>query len=997
MKKLIDAIRRDEPLHGSIPFWSWNDKLEEEELRRQIRNMKELGMRGFFMHARGGLETEYMSEEWFLAIGAAIDEARKLGMEAWAYDENGWPSGFAGGELLKDPANFAKYLKMEKTEDFPQQGQELLAVYVVSEGRCRRVTEPCGAERYYAVFRGSDFSYVDTLDGTVTDRFIAATHEVYRKRFADKGFGSVMPGFFTDEPQYFRYGTPWSDTFFTTFEARFGYDVRSGLLHLFLDDLEGGEEFRYDYWLLCHEQFYRNFMKKLYDWCSENGVQLTGHGIEEWGLSGQMLCCGGVMPFYLYEHIPGIDYLGRGVKDLSGAKQLGSVCAQTGKKTALSEMYACCGWDVTPRELKRLTDLQYAGGVNLTCEHLYAYSERGQRKRDYPNHYSEHNPWQKYYAGFGRHFRLLGSALSQGTEDVDTLVLHPIRSAYLHYPRNMQIPDDRYRELVARLSADCISYHFGDETILKQMGSVEGKWLKVGLCSYDKVVIPYAETIDGSTAALLEKFCANGGKLCVMGRLPDRIDGRRADLSFLRETMSYEELKREAGLSVQCGGKQVPLAVRRQKTCDGRLIFLANVTEREYRNTEITVPDVKGLCELDLDTLTCRPVRGRRNDDGSVTVLYDFADSASCLLLEDDGEFEAPIPTDKAPAISLDGLQLETLPENILLLDAACIAKDGGAFSEERPLVRIRDNLLRERFEGQLSMKYTFTVEGEKLPSSLYAVVEPMRYTEITVNGREAAFTEGWRIDRRFRMIDLSGLVKRGENTVLLTFRYFQREQVYRVLYGGGNEALRNCLAFDTEVEPIYLYGDFDVRMRGDGASDGVFVSEEGRAYAGGIGLDQRNRPAALNPIRTYRADGRFVLTERSERIDLTDIVRDGYPFFAGEMTASKSLSYRKGDPTRLRLGGRFAVCRAVINGVDLGVKLFSDEYELAPYLKEGENRLTVTLCFSNRNLLGPHNRENPEPLSLGPSTFSFEKEWNDGECKSFVPRKAFVRFGVGF
>ena len=47
-----------------------------------------------FMHARGGLRTEYMGEEWFENVEAAIDEARTLEMHPWAYDENGWPSGF---------------------------------------------------------------------------------------------------------------------------------------------------------------------------------------------------------------------------------------------------------------------------------------------------------------------------------------------------------------------------------------------------------------------------------------------------------------------------------------------------------------------------------------------------------------------------------------------------------------------------------------------------------------------------------------------------------------------------------------------------------------------------------------------------------------------------------------------------------------------------------------------------------------------------------------
>ena len=91
MKNLLAEIKTLAPAYGSIPFWSWNDRLEPEELRRQIRVMKDLGMSGFFMHARGGLETEYLSDEWFAAVDACVDEAEKLGMEAWSYDENGRP------------------------------------------------------------------------------------------------------------------------------------------------------------------------------------------------------------------------------------------------------------------------------------------------------------------------------------------------------------------------------------------------------------------------------------------------------------------------------------------------------------------------------------------------------------------------------------------------------------------------------------------------------------------------------------------------------------------------------------------------------------------------------------------------------------------------------------------------------------------------------------------------------------------------------------------
>ncbi|NLD87248.1 MAG: hypothetical protein GX633_03205, partial [Clostridiales bacterium] len=360
MSKLIENIRHNSISHGSIPFWSWNDKLKEEELRRQIRRMKDLGMNGFFMHARFGLETEYLSEEWFDCVRACVDEAERLDMEAWSYDENGWPSGFAGGKLLEDRNNHAKWLFYEISDTFPTE-EDVLEVYSLSDdGKLNRLTEPVGG-KYHIIRKKYDESYVDTMDDSITRKFIAETHEQYKEKV---GFSRHMPGFFTDEPQYYRWHTPWSDIMEREFEKAYGYSVLSALPALFID-FEGSREFRYDYFLLCHKLFINNFIKVVYDWCNENGCQLTGHAVEESNLSGQMWCCGGVMPFYEYEHIPGIDYLGRELQSDLAPKQIGSVCAQLGKKKVMSEMFACCGWDVTPRELKRIAELQYVGGVNL--------------------------------------------------------------------------------------------------------------------------------------------------------------------------------------------------------------------------------------------------------------------------------------------------------------------------------------------------------------------------------------------------------------------------------------------------------------------------------------------------------------------------------------------------------------------------------------------------------------------------------------------------------
>ena len=47
MDKLQKDCNSELQRYRAIPFWSWNDKLEPEELQRQIRSMKKAGFGGF--------------------------------------------------------------------------------------------------------------------------------------------------------------------------------------------------------------------------------------------------------------------------------------------------------------------------------------------------------------------------------------------------------------------------------------------------------------------------------------------------------------------------------------------------------------------------------------------------------------------------------------------------------------------------------------------------------------------------------------------------------------------------------------------------------------------------------------------------------------------------------------------------------------------------------------------------------------------------------------
>ena len=985
MSSLKKLTKENSLTYGSLPFWSWNDKLTEKELRRQIQNMHDLKINGFFMHARGGLETEYLSEEWYDAVKVSVDEAKKLGMEAWSYDENGWPSGFAGGKLLENPDYHSVYLTHEFKDAFPDNTDGIYALYAVTGNKKPvRTDSPIdGADKYLLVYYKTDASYVDTMRDDITEQFIALTHAQYKERLGDD-FGKTMCGFFTDEPQYYRWNTPYSKFMDKWFNEEYGYSVFEAIPALFCD-FEGAKSLRYDYHRITHTKFMENFAKKVYDWATENGIEITGHGIEESSLVGQMMCCGSVMPFYEYQHLPGIDYLGRGLQTPLSSKQLGSACEQLGRKKALSEMFACCGWDVTPEELKHIAELQYAGGVNIMCQHLYPYSERGQRKRDYPAHYSDHNPWQPHLKEFDEYFNNLGYILSRGKEDADILVIHPIHSAWLVYQRiTNKIPtlEADFRELFVNLSEHQIPYHFGEESMMLRHGSVEGSKIKIGNCTYSTVVLPALDTLDRNTVELLRKFKNNGGKIYTFKHhLPTFVDGKPvapSEFSCLEgaEDLTDEGVLEKLSASVPftlrtADGKNVKDIISMSRISEhGRIIYLSNLTSKEFKGLRFNINGVKSLSALDIGTLETKALRGRVTENGS-EILLDFEGSEAMILTEDEALPYLPYEESKDKKLIEFNtpFTLSEMPENLLTLDRAEISKNGTDFTEQRPIERIRDNLLKERYAGKIWLRFSFVLET--LPEKLDFVNETPFVEELSINGEVINISNDRWFDQYFACTDISSCVKLGKNEVTLKLDYHQNDYVYHVLYGNVMESLRNCLVFETEIEAVYLKGSFSVKT--DPSKFSFLDNGNGR----------------------YECCDPFTLTAQSGDVDITNVTKSGYLFYGGKMEFSTVLNYKKDDPTVLKLTGRYAVCEVKVNGKPAGTLMFSKYLDIAEHLTEGENTVTLTICNAYRNLLGPHHRGTIEATSVGPKNFSYENAWNEDKCDDFNPGYTFVRFGL--
>jgi hypothetical protein len=116
--------------YSSAPFWVWNDMMTDELVISTLQDLAGQGIRQVFIHPRPGLMTPYLSDEWFRLWKLALAEAKRLGMNVWIYDENSYPSGFAGGfvpQLM--PESKGMGLSIEEANQLPKWSEKIVGVY----------------------------------------------------------------------------------------------------------------------------------------------------------------------------------------------------------------------------------------------------------------------------------------------------------------------------------------------------------------------------------------------------------------------------------------------------------------------------------------------------------------------------------------------------------------------------------------------------------------------------------------------------------------------------------------------------------------------------------------------------------------------------------------------------------------------------------------------------------------------------------------------------
>ena len=988
--------------YGSAPLWVWHTKVTREIIDSMMQGFKENAFGGVMVHPRPGLITEYLSPDWFDLYEYTIKKGKELGLNVWIYDENSYPSGFAGGNVpdqMPESYNQGQMLHMIKADVLPADINDVFIALKENNGDCINISGRLNLEKnkpgkyylfkkeFYQKQAGTvgppEFPYVDLMVKGVTEKFLEVTMKGY-ERIAGNEFGKTVPGLFSDEPSIPTHGAGnvrWTPDLFSTFKQKWGYDLQTHLPSLF-EEVGDWKKIRHNYQQTLLQLFIDRWSKPMHAYTEKHNLKWTGHYWEHgWPNPGEGP---DNMAMYAWHQQPGIDMLFNQFDEKSpnaqfgnirSVKELASVANQLNKKRTLSETYGGGGWELTFKDMKRLGDWEYVLGVNFLNQHLSMMTLTGARKYDYPQSFSYHTPWWPYYKQLNEYFKRLSFALSQGEQQNHILIIEPTSSAWMYagpgeQQKGLSAIGNRFQQFVTTLEKAQVEYDLGSENIIKNHGKVNDKKFVVGERAYTTVVIPPGmENIDKATHELLKDYAEAGGKVILFEKL-QRIDGSlRDELQYFNEPkdhiLKFSNLDR-AIIDQQFGSEDFEILANnsdtiggdlyhhRRRMNDGQIVFLSNASMVSPSKGKI---NIKGKDALLMDLTTGQILDyPEQEQDGKISLRFNIPPAGSLMLFISNKKQQ--------------GLQKYQTPNNPL-------AVKGTAVNVIRPAentlmidfcdVQLRDTLLKDTHVG-IASKAVFVHNGFNRNPWNHQVQFKDHIVARDTFSKGSGYTATYRftIDPQTNYTKFRAVVEQGNLWNQITIngktikpiagewwldRSFAVLQIGEYLKAGENTLSLTVdpMSVYAEIEPVYILGDFNLQSAGKGWK---IVS-----------------PTPLH-LGSWKDQGLSLYGFGIRYVKEFDLKNTGQQF-------------------ELHLGEWKGTVAAVkVNDTPAGI-IFSEPNSLniTKYVTNGRNRVEVEIIGSLKNLLGPHHNS-PQPGMVGPGHWS--------NIKSYPPGKDYDTYDYG-
>ena len=1005
-KELSPKLFRDPTnVYRGAPFWAWNCKLDQNELDRQVEDLKAMGFGGYHIHVRSGLATEYLSDEFFDLVRNTVKKGNKEGMLSWLYDEDRWPSGFAGGFVTRDEKYRARYLVMTpypySTPERPvttsatllrNEGGKLLARFNVrlddngclQAYRILKENERATDDEWFAYLETesphpwyNNQTYVNSLDKNAVNRFIELTHEKYRKKLG-KSFGTDCPAIFTDEPQFtFKRRLnhakdkeeiilPYTDDLEETYRIAYNGECLLANIPQLIWDLPNGKmsEVRYHYHDHICERFVQAFTDNIGTWCENNGIMLTGHMMDEPTLYSQTKALGEAMRCYRRFTLPGIDML-VDRHELNTAKQAQSAVHQYGREGMMSEEYGVTDWDFDFRHHKLQGDWQAALGVTLRVPHLSWVSMEGEAKRDYPASINYQSPWYKEYPFVENHFARVNTLMTRGKPLVRVAVIHPIESYWLHYgpqDRNQLILEEmetRFEKLTEWLLYGSIDFDFISEALLPELWKKSSRGpLRIGEMAYDTVIVPGCETLRGTTMNALEAFHRAGGHVIFLGKPAKYVNVRPSErplnlwnsvehIGFDRQEV-LEALKADRLLTIRNADGSLTDNLVHQLRLDGRQINLFIANGKPVNN-----PDMSSTQEVEIILRGHYAVTKYDTLTGDIRPIpYEFAGESTLIkatLYAYDSLLLSFEPTEREYAVREDRKEKEKEVDKVTRF---ILPKNTGYQLDEQNVLLLDtaeyalDDGPWKREEEILRIDAACRkVLGWSFVGSDGYSAQPWSVKEDPISHR---------LHLRFRIESEIGV-----NHVCLAI---EQADACKVQFNGADVDTSSTVGYFT---------DRSIRMvRLPPMKKGDNLLEVDLPFGKRIGAEWCYLIGDFG-VRVFGKDK--IIEKRHAKIAAADIVPQGLPFYSGKLTYDYLIKTRGGD-VKVRVP-HYRASTVTVSVDDKEAK----PIPLAPYetvfsgLKEGQHVVHIHLYISRTNAFSPvHNANRAWPY-VGP--FSWRTE----------------------
>ena len=460
----------------------WNDICNREIIDEQLEEMQKLGIRASYILPEPkefrpdsmptNLSPEYLTEEYFDLCAYAIDKGTALGMNCWIYDEGGWPSGSACGQVVKDHPEYS-----------------------------------------------SGGKYPDLLNKDATEYFIDITHKKYAS--ATRNFNAV----FTDEPK--AESNPFNKDLADKYEQIYGESILP--YRLLVEGKEKPNEENvhilrrwYD---LCSNAFCENFLLPCKKWANENGFAFTGHLDKDHSPDG---CMNGGGNFNLMRalrcfDIPGIDVIWRQIYPETKAKikddmnayngffprYASSAAAQNGTKLAMSEVFGVAGPGLTYDMMRYTVGYQAVRGINIFNPFNFPLGRKGQLLAQELPIYTESQPYYRYLGQFNRYTERLSYISSLGERICETALYYPVSD--FQGRLNAETVANEFDALGRKLEDMTVDFDIVDDDVLQTAEITDNGYFHIGTAKYKHIIIPENAFVPEATQKALNEFIGRGG------------------------------------------------------------------------------------------------------------------------------------------------------------------------------------------------------------------------------------------------------------------------------------------------------------------------------------------------------------------------------------------------------------------------------------------------------------------------------------------------------